>query len=384
MKEMSVPLLVIQSGDLRAEIAENKGRGFIHGGDYAPEEIQRIETEFRESGKAFLFSNNGVEGAVYGPHAHWLIPAECLEPEKWVRKNLRPLIAETGIFSELAEEAQAKIDARAELLSGNVFFHTGDLGDIIAALPAIRSLGGGYLILGNRHGRGGREQMNQARFNVIAPLLDVQPYLTGVEFLDDAPAVRHGTDRTDETNKDLKSIVTHDFTRFREHRPPEAKRPDGSLGHGGAGYNLATWQGSYFGVKEVDLSPWLHVPDGDTELRNEVRGKAIFARTERYHNPKFDWIGIVKAHAPALFVGLEDEWNSFQTAFCGSIGADVRHRPVANFLEVAQMIDGSKSVVGNQSAPMWIAMAMGHRLIQETDQWNLNSVVERHNAEYRM
>jgi hypothetical protein len=57
-------------------------------------------------------------------------------------------------------------------------------------------------------------------------------------------------------------IVTHDFTRFREHAPPQAR--DGArLLHGGAGYNLATWQASYLGVQELDLGPWLAVPPGN-------------------------------------------------------------------------------------------------------------------------
>lgn len=381
---MSEPLLT-ESGNnagLRETIEKNRGRTFVHrtDGTYTTDELARIEREFKESGKAFLCGRNGCESIVFGPHAHWLIPAAPKIPvTEWVRKFLRPLVAESGIFEELATAARAKIDERKSKMSGNVFFHTGDLGDIIAALPTVRALGGGYLILGNRHGRGGRELMTQARFDVIEPLLEAQNYITGVELLDDAPGVLLSTEA-------VKSAVTHDFTRFREHAPPQAKIGTRLL-HGGAGYNLATWQASYMGVHDVvDLSPWVRAGLADEGIRNEARGKAIFARTERYHNPTFDWGAMVKEHSPALFVGLEEEWENFRISIPDSrlVGAEIRYRPCANLLEVAQLIAGSRLLVANQSCPCWIGMAMGHPLIQETDQWNLNSVVERTNAEYRM
>jgi hypothetical protein len=382
---MSDSLPIVEAGDesaLRAALEQLQGRAFILLGEKMEGDwSDKIMEEYRKAGKEFLFSSNGCEGAVFGPHAHYLIPAEPKIPvTDWIRKYLRPLVAETGLFAEMAAAARAVREERESKMAGNVFFHTGDLGDIIAALPTIRALGGGYLILGNRHGRGGRELMSQARFDIIEPLLSAQSYLTGVERIDDAPAVI--ASRPVELLR--AHLVTHDFTRFRETAPPQERGEGSKLAHGGAGYNLATWQAKHFKIADLDLSPWLTVPESDNGIRNEARGKAIFARTERYHNPKFDWGRIVKENSPALFVGLEDEWKNFSVEFCGTVGAEVRYRPTGNFLELAQLIAASRIVVANQSCPCWIAMAMGHPLIQESDQWNLNSVVERHNAEYRM
>lgn len=227
----------------------------------------------------------------------------------------------------------------------SVFFARGDLGDIIAFLPTIRQLGGGHLILGNRDGRGEREPMTQARFDVIAPLLQVQPYITGIHREDDA--------------KD----VNYDVTNFRMKPPP-------------SGYNLATWQAAYFGITDLDLSPWLFAHPSQ-----ESSGRAVFARSLRYHGRNFDWKGMVEKYPGALFVGLPEE----HAAFCGAFG-QVQYRPTSNLLEVAELIAGSEIFVGNQSAPCWVAMGLGAALIQEMDCYasNHNSIVQpRPNAEYR-
>jgi hypothetical protein len=157
---------------VRSEIEKAKGARFTYFAEgYMPadraqhdEWVAQIRAEYDRRGKEFLLSNNGDGCAVFGVHTNWLVPADCADPVAWIRRHLKPLMAETGIFAELRAARDAKEAARAKLMAGNVFFHTGDLGDIIAALPAIRALGGGYLILGNRHGRGGRELMSPERF----------------------------------------------------------------------------------------------------------------------------------------------------------------------------------------------------------------------------
>jgi hypothetical protein len=230
-------------------------------------------------------------------------------------------------------------------------FHSGDMGDCIACLPTIRQLGGGRLILGNRNGVGAREPMTKARFDVIAPLLAAQEYITEVVHQDDP------------------SGISHDFHHFRTKPPPQGPRC------GELGYNLATWQANWFGVTDVDLSPWLKAtPDNNASWH-----KAVFARSLRYQNTGFDWKARVQDHSPAVFVGLQEEWANFQTHDCKVIYA-----PTSDLLQVAGLILGSDIFIGNQSAPCWIALGLGHPLIQEMDQWriNRNSVIERENAQY--
>ncbi len=220
----------------------------------------------------------------------------------------------------------------------NTFFAVGDLGDIIAFLPTIRQLGGGHLILGNLNGNGTRELMTQDRFDVIAPLIAAQPYITGVHHEDDA------------------KNVTYDVSDFR-------KVPCGSR-------NLATWQAAHLGITDLDLSPWLTV-----QPASETRGKAIFARSMRYQNPTFNWSAIGTLYREAIFVGLPTEHFMFN-----ALVKPIAYRPTSNLLEVAELIAGSEIFIGNQSAPFWIAAGLGHPLIQET--WNVNSMVLRANAVY--
>lgn len=229
----------------------------------------------------------------------------------------------------------------------NVYRHTGDLGDVIAGLAVMRQLGPGQLILGNVNGAGAREPMDEVRFSVISPLIACQPYITAVSHEHDAKG------------------VTHDFANFRN----MACRI-------GEEHNLVNWQGDFFGDKDIDLTPWLHgvVPS------EETKGKAVFARTTRYHGTKFNWPGIIRQwHSRAIFVGLEEDYTAFRVA----TGKDhVPWRRTSNLLEVAELIAGSELLVSNQCVASWIAMAMAHPLIQEVCHWSVNSIIRRDNAEF--
>jgi hypothetical protein len=225
----------------------------------------------------------------------------------------------------------------------NVYRHLGDLGDVLAALPAIRQLGGGHLILGNRNGLGAREPMTRVRFDAISPLLEVQDYISGVSLEDDA------------------TRQSHDFADFRC-KPPAPN------------YNLASWQGSYFGLDHLDLNPWLFAHPAP-----ESEGRAVFARSLRYHGANFPWRQMVERWPGALFVGLPEE----HAAFCSAFG-QVQHRPTSNLLEVAELIAGSEILISNQTCAFWIGCGLGHALVQELDrdQVNRNSVIQGSNAEY--
>lgn len=338
------PLLIVRAkkhpDSFRMALEENKGHAFFYldNRDAPDDLVAKITAEYREKKTEFLISTNGELTGVYGPDAHWLIPRGLQSPLPWIRKHLTEIVSESQSLSELPQ---------IKVKSSHVFQHHGDLGDIVAALPVIRQLGGGYLILGNRNGVGAREPMTRKRFDAIAPLLAEQPYITGVHLEDDTPHER----------------ITHDFSRFREHAPRY-------------GYNLATWQADYFGVGDLDLSPWLTVKPNP-----ESNGLAIFARTVRYHNPEFQWVKVVERHAgSAMFVGLEWEWEIWSREH--QAASKVSYRPTANLLEVAELIAGSLVLVANQTCTFWIGAALGHRLIQETDIYNLNSVVPRENATY--
>lgn len=225
----------------------------------------------------------------------------------------------------------------------NVISHTGDLGDIIACLPILRSMGGGSIVLHAPTGkRQCRESLEGARFNSIKPLLEAQPYVDSVLWCE------HAQD------------VAHDFSTFRQdHRHEE---------------NLIQWQARHIDIA-VSETPWLIAkPDKCT------KGRAVFARSRRYHSEKFPWEKALARWKDPLFVGLEDEYLAFQTKW----GKPIEHYTAENLLELAQLIAGCEMFVGNQSCPFWIAAGLGVPLIQEVWTTDPNSIVLRDNAGYAL
>jgi len=193
----------------------------------------------------------------------------------------------------------------------NRFTHSGDLGDIIYSLPTIRALGGGRLILFDspaltHHG------MSAQRASFIIPLLEAQPYITGVEFSEEP-------------------VEDTPLNHFRE--------------FGATGRNLADMHLAAYGLpsRERD-TPWLHVSEA---IRTTP---VVISRTPRYRTP-FPWQRVADKYREAItFIGLEREHQSF----CRRYG-DVEYRPTANLLEAARVIAGCDLFVGNQGSLSAIA-----------------------------
>lgn len=211
------------------------------------------------------------------------------------------------------------------------FFHTGDIGDIIASLPSVRSIGGGEMLIGYKQ-NGQRESLKGSRFEMLVPLLLAQPYISGVRW-----------------GQHFRGCI--DFSTFRE-------MPDD-------GMNLAYCQAKHVGVA-VSMEPWLQV-------KAEQHGRAVIARSSRYHNPDFPWRAVVQKLVDPIFVGLPSEHE----AFCSFIGFRIEHVKCGNLLNLARLIAGARVFVGNQSAPFWIAAALGGRCVQETWTEGANSVIHR-------
>lgn len=229
-------------------------------------------------------------------------------------------------------------------MSQVVAYASGDLGDVIALLPIIRHLGGGHLIIGPHIGLGEpREPMTEQRANLIIPLIAAQPYIESVKF----------------GQKNM-SVITHDFSLFRAHA--QAKK----------GESLTAWQARAMGIKgEIDMAPWLTVD----QPASASQGRAVVSRSERYHNPCFDWSAIRQCFPNPMFVGTAREHRKLI-----EIVGQIDHAPTDNLMDVARLIAGSELFIGNQSSPCWIAMGLGHRMIQETCTWVDNSIVPRPNA----
>lgn len=226
-------------------------------------------------------------------------------------------------------------------MTRNVFAHSGDIGDIIAALPTMRSLGGGDIVIGPLlEGQfKGRESMKGARFEAIKPLLEAQPYIGSVTWHDNPQA------------------YTHDFRDFRQQEQ--------------YGESLLEWQARYLGVT-ASTDPWLTCRRSEKSI-----GRAVIARSLRYRNPGFPWNVVLHKHKEPIFIGLKEEYEDFQKNNRG-----VEFIQTENLLEAAELINGADIFIGNQSCPFWIAAGLGQRLIQEGWPQQPNSQIKRPNARY--
>jgi hypothetical protein len=222
--------------------------------------------------------------------------------------------------------------------------HSGDIGDVIAALPILRARGGGKIVLfydpAAPKGMCARESLKGRRFEALKPLLEVQPYVHGVEWQDDIQIAREES--------------------FRETLRPMSE-------------SLLQRQAQHLGMWPIDSSAWLTVPDV------VQHGRIVCARSPRYHNSNFPWRDVANTYRnQLLFVGLPEEHGAFET----TLGRRVEHAKTENLLDVARLIAGAPQFIGNQSAPLWIALGLGTRVVVEGHPQVPNCEIGRPNAFY--
>ena len=202
------------------------------------------------------------------------------------------------------------------------FSHSGDLGDIIYALPAIRGAGGGELFLYNDLTKT-THPMTRQRMELIGPLLRLQPYIRSVGFWE------------------AREAKEHPLNRWRQYA---------------GGQTIADMHLLAVGQSPSQRdSGWIQVDRacGDRSI--------LFSRSSRYHNPAFPWKRVWQRYRfHAAFVGLQAEHEQF----CRDVG-EIPYLPTADLLELARYVAGCLLFVGNQSAPYAIAEGLKIRAILE-------------------
>lgn len=231
------------------------------------------------------------------------------------------------------------------------FKRSGDIGDIIYSMPTIRALGGGvvYLNPGKKlkspiNGIPTKRFTSEVPINLLRPLLESQDYIHGVRVWD-------------------YEDVDYDLDQFRNRGMRFSKT------------NLA--------------AAHLHIFNLDTELINDrwlfnigtitIQNKSVVIhRSPRYHNPNFEkneWPRYLDEHrGDILFVGIPSEYDDFVRRFGCS---DIPFHQVKDLLELAEMINGSKLFIGNQSAPFAIAEGLHANSILERCPVNWNCDFKR-------
>jgi hypothetical protein len=225
--------------------------------------------------------------------------------------------------------------------------HSGNIGDIIYALPTIMHLSK----LQNKKIKFYLNpidtRMSAQLANAITPLLEHQIYIDSVELYND----QH---------------VDCDLDLFRT-----IQVPTGNLGELHA--KLFDYDSSILKEQSIFIN--------DSYNANLPTYDIIINRTERYNNLAFPWLDILNEYSAhtKCFIGTNSEYKKFIETYNLT---DIDYIETENFLQVAWLIKNSKIFIGNCSSPYAIAETMKHHSIQESCTWCLSCLYERPNAYY--
>ena len=226
--------------------------------------------------------------------------------------------------------------------------HTGNAGDIIYALPVLKQLHEildipiNLLLKLNepmRLGKGfvhplNNVKLNQAIFNFFLPLLQSQPYVSSCQV--------HTGQRID-INLSL----------FRQ----AGIRQDRG--------NIARWNFYTTGVTANLGKKWLFA-EPDARFADTI----VVACSQRYNNPIIDY-AFLSRYKNVVFLGVAAEYEAIEKYI-----PEIKWIQVNDFLEMAQIIAGSKFFIGNQSFPFSIAEALKVPRILELYHAAPNVIVE--------
>jgi len=205
-------------------------------------------------------------------------------------------------------------------------FHSGDLGDLILALPICREIGLVRMYVGSRPFT---KEFTEDRYLAIKGLLEAQPYIESVILGEPGP-------------------VDYDFSTFRSGGMPWGK-------------NIMDIQSDWVLKKTLEYKPWL-----TAGVDSASKGRVIVHRSPRYRNPSFSWSSVVrKLGGRALSICFPGEHKEMEDA-CGS---KIERLQLRDYLHLAELLNGCDFFVGNQSSPLAVATGLGCKTIQETCLW---------------
>jgi hypothetical protein len=225
------------------------------------------------------------------------------------------------------------------------FKHSGDLGDILYSLPAIKLLGGGVLYLDVTGGEdepsckaqcmNGKTKFNKISYDFVKPLIEAQDYITEVKIYE----------------KNVKIDYNLNLFRYKFADPNSRSKTKNLLDLHLDAFNLPTWDPN---------EAWLKV-DRPIILDR----KTIVSRSPRMQ-ANYPWFEVNKFNFrdKAIFVGLPKEHEIFEYTF----DIKIPHHQVKNALELAQVIAGCKGFAANSTFTLAVAIGLGYvPIIQEVE-----------------
>jgi ADP-heptose:LPS heptosyltransferase len=215
--------------------------------------------------------------------------------------------------------------------------HSGNAGDLIYSLPAMRKaaeLKGEKVHLylhinvaakyGNFSHPMGNVQMNRKMAEMLIPLLISTDFIGKCEITEEPQQVDY--------NFDL-------FRKFHNY-----------TGH------ISQWYFHIYPELTCDLS----VPINFDLKPSPEAFDIVLNRTARYHNPTFDYTALRQYQDRITFVGLPEEFRVISAKL-----PNIKHYPVDDFYQLAQVISGCNLFIGNQSMAFAIAEQMKKTRILE-------------------
>ena len=203
------------------------------------------------------------------------------------------------------------------------FKHSGARGDLIYSLPALRALGGGSLHINRKYNSFFESKVSDEEMSGILEFMRTQSYMKDV------------LDWNGQT-------VDFDLDEFRKMETSQHLLSETYLHKFGVSFDLS--------------QPWIETDKITANSKAEI----VVSRTPRYHAP-FDWAELTPWLDRSVFVGSAIE----HMQFCKDTGFDIRHEVTKTWLELVQVILGSKLFIGNQSFAYSLAEGMKHNRILE-------------------
>lgn len=232
---------------------------------------------------------------------------------------------------------------KAEIsLGAPQYYHSGNLGDIIYGLYAMREHcgeRGAELIVGPcQHQTGAhsiKAPITKQQFDMLLPLLKTQVWIKRVRWSQFYPIAED----------------VHDMNGFRKLWPRRH-----TLGI----KTLCEAQFEHLGIREGfdPAHAWLGL---QPSWQGTNLPRVVIHRSARWRQDDQMWRKLVNAYREKLlFVGTADEYFEFENTY----GA-VSFWKVRDFLEMAEIITFAIGFVGNQSFPMALAIGFGQNVFQE-------------------
>jgi hypothetical protein len=231
------------------------------------------------------------------------------------------------------------------------FKHSGDMGDIVLALPTIRAMGGGILYLDPTGGAKeplvhltgiAKTKLNAAAIERFKPLLARVPYVTEVRLWNGEPV---------DVNLDA----------FRQHIRFN---------------NVSDSHLAAFGLPLTERDrPWIEITDPLVDPRYPI----IISRSVRYQGNHGFWESeLPKFAAQAAYVGYAKDHEILEYTF----GVKVHFWDAPDVVSLARVIAGSKQFICNQGLPHTLAEAMQKNMICEVYRPYPGVMFKRPNAQY--